>query len=115
MKIYRDFVSTKPGEGTCRVELELTKHEMMDAFYAKEHEWDMDYIIELAELNADEEWPGTMERLEVLRSDQELCSKVARCYRKYINDWIVGEVEQECFREAWDFCTKEENLKGGVE
>lgn len=107
MKIYRDFVSMKPGEGTCRVEIELTSQEMADAYYAKEHEWDMDYVLDLAEWAADEDRPETVERLNALRSDPELCSHVAYRFRKYLNDWVSGDEEAECFRDAYNYTTRD--------
>ena len=109
MKIYRDFVSMKPGEGTCRVEIELTSQELADAFYEKEHQWDEDYVIELAEMNSDEDFPETIERLNALRSDPELLSRVAYRYRKYMLDWVTGDEEYECFRDAYEYTRRDDN------
>lgn len=48
MKIYRDFLSNKPGEGTCRVEITLTEKELVEAFNECQHNYDLadvDYFL----------------------------------------------------------------------
>lgn len=99
MKIHREV------DGIIR-EFELTPQEMADAYYEKEHEWDMYWVDGLAEMNADADFPETVERLNVLRSDPELCSRVAHRYRKYMDDCVTGEEEYECFRAAYTYMTR---------
>lgn len=101
MKIRREV------DGIIR-EFELTPQEMADAYYEKEHEWDIGWVLDLAEMNADEDMPETVERLNALRSDPELCSRVARRYRKYMEDCVTGDEEYECFRDAYTYMTRED-------
>jgi len=109
MKIYRDFVSMKPGDGTCRVEIELTSQELADAFYEKEHQWDEDYVLDLAMYSADgcADNDPEMERLNALRSDPELLSRVAYRYRKYMLDQISGDAEYDCFEDAYKYIRRD--------
>lgn len=99
MKIHREVNGVL-------MEFELTSQEMMDAYYAKEHEWDMNYVLDLAEWAADYDRPDTVERLDALRSDPELLSRTAYRYRKYMDDYITGDAESENFRDAYRYVTE---------
>lgn len=92
-------------------EFELTPQEMYDAYYEKEHEWDMNYVIELAEYSADgcADNDPEMERLNALRTDPELHSRVAYRYRKYMDAQISGEAEYDCFEDAYKAIARDYN------
>lgn len=100
MKIYRK-VNGVP------MEFELTDSEKRDAYYEMEHEWDMNYVLDLAEINADESCPETIDRLNALRSIPELHSRVAYRFRKYMDDSINGDEEYSCFEWAYKYIVGE--------
>ena len=100
MKIHREV-------GGIIREFELTSQEMADAYYEKEHQWDMEYMLDLALWSASPDRPETEERLKALRSDPELRSRVAYRYRKYLSDWVTGDEEAECFRDAYAYITND--------
>lgn len=106
MKIYREV------DGIIR-EFELTPQEMAVAYYEKEHEWDIGWVLDLAEMNADEDMPETVERLNALRSDRELLSRVAHRYRKYMDDAVTGDEEFSCFDWAYKYIAGE-NMQNPV-
>lgn len=89
------------------MEFELTSQEMMDAYYEKEHQWDMAYMEELAEYLADEDRPETIKRLNAIRSNAELRSHVAYRWRKYCDGALDGEMEQDNFDEAFKYVARD--------
>lgn len=89
------------------MEFELTAQEMRDAYYEKEHEWDMNYVLALADATADGDRPETVERRDALHSGRELLNRVAHRYRKYMDDAVTGDEEYSCFEWAYKYITGE--------
>ena len=89
------------------VEFELTSQEMAECYWAKEFEWDKNYIVELLEYiyaDADDAPAGA---LDTLRADPELLGRVARRWRKYVEDLYGSDAEWECLKDAYRYVTRD--------
>ena len=86
------------------VDYELTEQEMIEAFYEQQNKFDMAYISgNLIDLYNDGDYDEIQKQL---LADQDLCSRVAYRYRKYIED-VVGSLEWSCFKDAWSYCKED--------
>lgn len=91
MKIYRDFISNRPGEGIGSMEITLTGEELRAAYLEYQHELDVTDIMCVADsYDSDEEFQEsygiTPEKLE------KIAEKCAALYRRWMdqqdNDWF---------------------------
>ena len=82
MKIYRDF-------GTCRVEIDLTPGELMDAYNEYQRICDREDIMTMADFHDDlsfmESYGITVEKLEEIVDD---CAVRYRRYQDENNNWF---------------------------
>lgn len=87
------------------IEIELTKEEMIDAYYEQQHNFDVEYITgNLLEQYEDEHYLNVM--LERLKNDKDFASKVGYRYRKYLEDSFGSETELECLKDAYNYICK---------
>ena len=82
------------------MEFELTEQEMTDAFYEQQHKWDMEYMLNMADMCEHDDWYKKM------KSDPDFASMVAHRFRKYISDYPDGDTEYDCFADAYQYVEK---------
>lgn len=88
-------------------EIELTREELVDAYYEQEHIWDMEYISGnlVEQYNDVHEYDEVEEALQ----DNTFCDRVAYRYRKYLDDQSSSEIEFGCLIDAYNYAYAKRN------
>lgn len=82
-------------------EIELTKKEMIEAYYEQEYNFDVEYITgSLLDQYIDD---CSDEMIDRLRNNPKFASRVAHRYRKYLEDAYGSEYEFDCLLDAYDY------------
>ena len=110
LKVMRDFVISKEDQEALSNTVDIMESLLCadtrtdsQVFYDLEHKWDVEYIRDnLAEYVESDRYPDMKERL---RSDGDLCDRVAFRYRRYLDECVTGEDEVDCFLCAYRYCT----------
>ena len=84
---------------------ELTNLEMAATYYEQQHKWDVEYMLNMADMCERDEW------YEKLKFDPDFASRVAFKYREYIEDtYCNGDMELACFIDAFDYMERNQGI-----
>lgn len=87
---------TRGGE-----QIELTRKELIDAYYEMQHTWDVEYISgNLLDQYADDEFT---EEISEAFNDKDLLDKVAYQYREFFEDCHGADDEMNCLIAAFNY------------
>jgi len=84
-----------------QIDITLTDRELCDAYYEKQHIWDRQYVLDLAEMSCDPRIQASVTRRLDLLNDEEFLDMVAHKYRACMIDEITSDQEYENFVYAY--------------
>lgn len=90
-------------------EIKLTEREMTDAFYEQQHKWDISNIYTIMDWLESENNNLYCCMKNDFTSDEDLLSRVAHRFRKYLEDSVTGEEEIDCMICAYQYMTDDRN------
>ena len=112
LKVMQDFAISKEDQKALSSTVNVMESLLCadtrtdtEVFYDREHEWDIEYIRDnLVDFVESDRYPDMKERL---RSDDDLCDRVAFRYRRYLDECVTGEDEADCLLCAYRYCTED--------